>query len=437
MADSEEKTQRGWWREGGPLPDGVWALARGIIPTAQAFMRTEASSGIVLLVAVALALGWANSPWQDSYFDFWHHHFQVGASGFFLEGDLGHFVNDGLMTLFFFVVGLEIKRELLEGELAQPRQALLPVAGAAGGMAVPALLYAAFNAGGDGAKGWGIPMATDIAMAVGIMALLGPRVPTGLKILLLALAIVDDIGGILVIAIFYTQDLSLAALAAAGALLAAMALLRLAKVEGLIVYGSLALAFWLAVLESGVHATIAGVVLAMMTSAGTKSDPGHSPLDRMEELLHPWTSFVIVPVFALANAGLIVSRDAIDAAVQGDVAPGIFVGLVVGKPIGIMAASALVVFAGLASLPERTNWRQMAGAGLIAGVGFTVSLFISGLAFGGEVLGEEAKMGILAASVTAGLAGWLWLRLCCPASTSGERSWTGARDEEAAGTLSG
>ncbi len=385
-----------------------------IIPTAAAFMRTEAAGGIVLLVAVAVALVWANSPWSNAYFDLWHEEVTLGFGDFSFETDLHHIVNDGLMTIFFYVVGLEIKRELIEGELKQPRQALLPVAGAFGGMALPALLYISLNAGGEGADGWGIPVATDIAMAVGVMALLGPRVPAGIKVFLLALAIVDDLGGILIIALFYSSGLSLIALAIGVALVGAIVLLRALQVRFRPLYAVLAVAFWLAVLESGIHATIAGVILAFLTSAGSHDERGESMLDRMEEFLHPWASFAVVPIFALANGGIEITRDAIDGAINGDVALGVALGLVVGKPVGILAASFVVVVTGLASLPAGASWRQVAGAGMLAGIGFTVSIFIAGLAFEAGLVVDEAKMGILAASLVAGLLGYTWLRLCCP-----------------------
>ncbi|MGH2607938.1 MAG: Na+/H+ antiporter NhaA [Tepidiformaceae bacterium] len=387
-----------------------------LIPTAAAFMRTEAAGGVVLLVAVVIAMAWANSPFKDAYFDLWNESITLGFGSLSVETDLHHIVNDGLMTVFFYVVGLEIKRELIEGELRRPRQALLPVAGAAGGMALPALLYASINIGGEGTDGWGIPVATDIAMAVGVMALLGPRVHPGIKVFLLALAIVDDLGGILIIALFYSAGLSFGALAVAGGLLGVIVLLRQLHVRVAPVYAVLAAGFWLAVLESGVHATIAGVILAFLTSAGSREEVGESALDRMEQLLHPWASFLVIPIFALANGGIEVTRDAIDGAVNGEIAPGIALGLLVGKPAGILVSSFLVVTLGLASLPEGSNWRQIAGAGMLGGIGFTVSIFIAGLAFEDGGLVEQAKMGILVASVAAGVAGYAWLRLCCPAS---------------------
>ncbi len=389
-----------------PLPRRV--VAR-LVPTAAAFVRAEAASGIVLLAALVVALAWANSPWSGSYDGFWHAGITVDALG--LDTDLLHIVNDGLMTLFFYVVGLEIKRELVEGELATARQAALPVAAAVGGMAGPALIYTAFNAGSDGARGWGIPMATDIAMAAGLLALLGSRVPAPLKIFLLALAIVDDIGGIVVIALFYTAGISWFALLGAGLLLVVLLGMRAFGMRSALLFGLAGLLFWLAVLASGVHATIAGVVLAMLTSAGTRNDPGESPLDRLESFLHPWTSFLVVPLFALANGGVEITRSALETAIDGKVATGIFAALVLGKPLGITLAALLAVRTGIATLPDGVRWAQIAGAGALGGVGFTVSLFIAGLAFEGEAIGDEARIGILGASVVAGVVGYAWLRL--------------------------
>jgi NhaA family Na+:H+ antiporter len=253
-------------------------------------------------------------------------------------------------------------------------------------------------------------------MAVGIMALLGSRVPAGLKVFLLALAIVDDIGGIVIIALFYSEGVEFWALAAAALLVIALLLVPRLRWHPWPVVGALAVAFWWAVLESGVHATIAGVILAFLTSAGSHAETGESLLDRMEEFLHPWASFVVVPIFVLANGGIEITREAVEGAVNGTVGPGIVLGLVVGKPVGIVAASLLVVALRVASLPERSTWGQLAGVGMLGGVGFTVSIFIAGLAFESGGLLDEAKMGILAASLAAGAAGYAWLRLSSPVS---------------------
>ena len=424
-------------------------LAVRLLQPAQAFVRTEAAGGALLLAATALALAWANSPWSDSYADFWHSRITIETARFSFDEDLRHLVNDGLMAIFFFVIGLEIKRELLHGELASRRRAAFPVAAAAGGMAVPALIYTAFNLGGDGAAGWAIPTATDIAFALGVLALLGNRVPFALKVFVLALAVVDDLGAILVIALFYTDSLSPEAALTAAGLLAVIAAVGRLGVRNLGVFAILGFGFWLAVLESGVHATIAGVVLALLTpsrartSEGAFDAEGHAmleglpearregkeavqtsliafegalvraeaPLDRLERVLHPWASYAIAPVFALANAGLDLSGGALSAASTSAVSAGILFGLVVGKPAGILLASVVAVRAGLASLPAGVQWRQIAGASLLAGIGFTVSLFITSIAFQDAALESEAKAGILAASLVAGVCGYAVLRM--------------------------
>jgi Na+:H+ antiporter, NhaA family len=344
-------------------------LARVRAPIAR-FLAIEASGGILLVAATVVALLWANSPWQDSYEALWEWH------------HLGHWVNDGLMALFFFVVGLEIKRELVAGHLADRRAATLPAIAAVGGMAVPALLYTAFNAGGAGSAGWGIPMATDIAFALGVLALLGDRIPQSLQVLLLALAIVDDLGAIAVIAVFYSDGVDGRWLAAAGAGLAVVWLLR----RSLLAAVAVGVAVWLCTYESGVHATIAGVAVAAVLPV--------SP--RLEDGLHPWTSYVVVPVFALANAGVVLSSDLLGDAATSPITIGVLIGLVVGKVVGVGAAIALAV---------RVVPRHVLGGGAVAGIGFTVSIFIAGLAFDDPAQTDEAKVGILVASVLAALLG--------------------------------
>jgi NhaA family Na+:H+ antiporter len=360
------------------------------------------------------------------------------------------------MAIFFFVVGLEIKRALLKGELAEPRKAALPVAAALGGMIVPALIYTAFNAGGDGARGWGIPMATDIAFAVGVLALLGTRAPLSLKVFLLALAIADDLGAIAVIAIFYTDEIEFAWLAAAIFAFGAVAVMGRFGIRDAIVYLAMGLFAWFAVHESGVHATIAGVVLGLLTpvnayyedkqverrvidlaeqlrSGEAEDTPegdelGRSALreleelaresrpvsDRLEHALHPWTSYVIIPIFALANAGVELSGDSIADAVESPISIGVALGLMLGKPIGIVLFSFIAVRMGVASLPADVNWKMLMGTGMIAGIGFTVSLFIGELAFDAQERIDEAKIGILAGSALIGIAGYLTLRLLSP-----------------------
>ena len=410
-------------------------LARSLGRPIARFLHVEASGGVLLLVATAAALVWANSPWSASYESFWSTEVAVNINGHVVAEDLRHWVNDGLMALFFFVVGLEIKRELVGGQLASVRAAALPAIAALGGMVVPAGIYLALNAGGTGSDGWGIPMATDIAFAVGVLALLGDRVPPTLSVLLLSLAIVDDIGAIVVIAAFYTDEIAVdwALGAIAGLLLVWM--LRRFGVWYLPVYVVLGAAIWYATLESGVHATIAGVALGLLTPARpllTEPDADRiaeelsedhdvtasevralsfrlresvSVAERLQDLLHPYTSFMVIPVFALANAGVQISTDSISDAASSSITAGVAAGLVVGKVVGIAGAVALAVRFGVVRLPAGVSPRHVLGMSAIAGIGFTVSLFIAALAFGDAALEAEAKLGILAASAVAALVG--------------------------------
>lgn len=432
---------------------------RQVVLPAQRFIHTEVLGGVALLIAAVVALVWANSPWDEAYFDLFGSHLSVDAGIFHIEEDLHGWINDGLMTFFFFVVGLEIKRELTRGELAGFQKALLPVTAALGGMVVPALIYLALNAGGEGERGWGIPMATDIAFALGVLALIGRRIPSQLRVFLLALAIADDIGAITVIAIFYTSDLSIEALLIAGAVLVFINGMSRAGVRDISVYLFVGSFAWVAMFESGVHATIAGVVLGLMTPAnpyyGTskfeetmetlfakyrdaharddESAAQHflgqmealtqgteSPLERLERLLLPITSFIVVPVFALANAGVVITGDSVSDAVSSDVSQGVAFGLLFGKPLGIFLATWLVVRLGLAKLPPSMNWGQVLGVGLLGGVGFTVALFVDELAFDNEVLIDDGKMGILAGSFVSAIIGYVMLVLLTrkPASSS-------------------
>ncbi len=399
------------------------------------FLETESAGAVALVAATILALVWANSPLSESYETLWHTPLALRLGDWVLSQDLRHWVNDGLMTLFFLVVSLEIKRELVHGELSGIRKAALPVVAALGGMVVPALIYLAFNPADPEAQGWGIPMATDIAFAVGVVALVAPRIPQAAKVFLLSLAIVDDIGAILVIAVFYTSSLEWLPLAIAAGGAGAMYLLRHIGVRAAPVYLILGVTVWLATLESGIHATIAGVVIGFSTpvrpvledewdrlKAGAqrllqKPTPQEAraakkrarevvaPGEWLEHLLHPWTSFLIIPVFALANAGLRVDAGAFGDALGGSVAVGIFLGLVVGKPLGICAFTFVALRLGIGTLPEDTSPRDVVGLAALAGIGFTVSLFISDLAFGDETLVSEAKLGILVASIAAGILG--------------------------------
>jgi Na+:H+ antiporter, NhaA family len=395
------------------------------------FLHTEAAGGVALVAAAIVALLWANSPWDASYDDLWTTHLAVALGDWELDLDLRDWINDGLMALFFFVVGLEIKRELVEGELRDPRRAALPACAALGGMIVPALIYAAFNAGGEGAEGWGIPMATDIAMAVGVLSLMGSRVSPSLKLFLLALAIVDDIGAIVVIAVSYTEDIGGEALLAAAGLVVVVAAMRRAGVTWIAPYAVIGAALWLALHESGVHATLAGVVLGLMTptqpirhpelvDAGELADVSSyeaarqtataaresvSVVEWLEHQLHPWTSFVIVPLFVLANAGLPLSGAAVSDALRSSVAGGIVIGLVVGKFVGVAGFTWLAARLRIARLPEDATWSGILGVSALAGIGFTVSIFITDLAFAGTPLEDEAKIAILAASVLAAAIG--------------------------------
>lgn len=414
------------------------------------FARIEASAGILLLVCTVAALGWANSPKGNVYFAIANASVTLSLGPWSLSEPLLLWINDGLMALFFFVVGLEIKREVLVGELSSPRKAALPIVAALGGMVVPAGIYAYFNAGTDAAAGWGIPMATDIAFAIGVLTLFGSRIPTGLKVFLTALAIADDLGAVLVIAVFYTSGLHAGALAvAAGFLILSIAANR-ARVSEPLIYALFGVGLWLAVFESGVHPTVAGVLLAMTIPSRSRID-GHAfvarnresldaferhsvpgkdvltnaeqqealhavekacrqaapPAQRMEHGLHPWVMYFIMPVFAFFNAGVLFEGSLRDV-VSHPATLGVILGLVVGKTVGISVFSWIAARTGLATLPERVGWTHIVGVASIGGVGFTMSLFIAGLAFEGALL-ASAKIGILLASATAAALGGLVL----------------------------
>jgi NhaA family Na+:H+ antiporter len=371
---------------------------------AQLFLATETSGGAVLLLASAAALAWANvSP--ESYERVWHFPVELSLGPVNLPSDLVHWINDGLMALFFFVVGVEIKRELVTGELADKRKAALPVFAALGGMVVPALFYLSINRGGVAVRGWGIPMATDIAFALGVLALLGSRVPSPLKVFLLSLAIADDIGAIAVIALFYASDLNLVSLVFAAALLALMVAAQRRGVWQIWVYAGLGSAVWLAVYDSGVHATVAGVAVGLITPVEFRGAPKPKVAERLERALHPWTSFAIVPIFALANAGIEINAGVVERAARSPVAAGVALGLVAGKTLGILAFTWIASRARSISLPEGVGWLHLTGVAAVAGIGFTVALFISTLAFEQQALQEEARAGIAAGSVASALIG--------------------------------
>jgi len=374
------------------------------------FFSTEAAGGVVLVVATAAALVWANSPWKESYFHLWHTHLSLGPTAHAATLDLQEWVSEGLMAIFFFVVGLEIKRELVVGELRDPRAAALPAVAAIGGMVVPALIYVVINAGGNGMDGWGIPMATDIAMAVGIVSLLGTRVAPALRLFLLALAIVDDIGAIVVIAVFYSNNVRFEALAVAAGLVWVVVLLRWVGVRLVPIYAIVGVALWVALYKSGVSPTLAGVILGLLTPAVLRDGHEDSVAERLEHQLHPWSSFVVVPLFAFANAGIPISSTSLSNAFTSRITWGVILGLVIGKIVGVVGSSWIAIRLRLASLPPETSWHGILGIGAVAGIGFTVSIFVAGLAFEDEAVRlNEAKIGILVASIVAATVGSLIL----------------------------
>ncbi|MBH0200449.1 MAG: Na+/H+ antiporter NhaA [Nitrospira sp.] len=423
-----------------------------IVQPFQAFIHTEAAGGILLMAATFAAMAWANSPWAQFYQEFWKTPVSVAFGSHTLTETLLGWINDGLMAMFFFVIGLEIKREVLVGELASWRQATLPLAAALGGSVLPALIFAMFNVGTEGEKGWGIPMATDIAFSLGILSLLGARVPLALKVFLTALAIADDLMAVLVIAFFYTSTISWVSLSFGALFLALMAVANWAGVRHPLVYSVLGIGgLWLAFLLSGVHATIAGVLAAATIPARPRltgqeflatgkallrrfeqvfmperpplaDQEGQriasrmktvvtyveTPLHHLEQTLHPWVTVVIMPLFALANAGVSIRSD-FGAMLLHPVALGVSVGLLAGKPIGIVLSAWLATRCGVATLPEGVSWPQLAAVGVLAGIGFTMSLFIADLAFGQDLLLVPAKVGIQIGSTVAGLIGWLLL----------------------------
>jgi NhaA family Na+:H+ antiporter len=415
------------------------------------FTRSSASSGLLLMAAAVVAMALANSPWSTEWEALWEAELSVSLGPLEISQSLLHWINEGLMAIFFLVVGLEIKREVLVGELASVRRATLPVVAAVGGATLPAVIFLAMVGGGEAERGWGIPMATDIAFALGVLAILGSRIPLGLRVFLAALAIVDDLLAVLVIAVFYTADLSLPALAASGGILVALVAANLLGVRRPLLYGLLGIALWIAVFGSGIHATVAGVLLAFTIPARTRLDSdafverartivddfegrtvggedasteehhaalweledaaekAQAPMLSIEHTLQPWTAFLIVPLFALANAGVAI-RGELAAIVVEPVFLGVLLGLVIGKQVGISLAAWAVVRLGLASLPDGVRWRHIYGAAWLGGIGFTMSLFIAGLAYGDGPMLTFAKVGILAASIVAGVGGYLVLR---------------------------
>jgi NhaA family Na+:H+ antiporter len=441
-------------------PNASPRLAQRLAQPFLRFMELETSSALLLLAMTLLALVWANSPFYESYEEVWHHT-ELGLSlgGASLSLSLGHWVNDGLMAIFFFLVGMEIKRELVVGQLSTRAKAMLPVMGALGGMVAPALIYTAFHAGGPASHGWGIPMATDIAFAVAAMSVLGKRVPAGLKVFLLALAIADDLGAVLVIAIFYASDLHLLSLGFAALGLALVYGLNLAGVRTYAVYWAVGALVWFFTHDSGVHATVAGVALGFLTPLAVPADHepslvergrqslerlgdvlhlsheedqgGHhrhqiyrelegvgrlslSPLDYLTNQLERLVLFVIMPVFALANAGVHLEASTLSEPMAERVAYAVALGLVIGKPIGITVFSYVSVRIGLAALPSGVNWTGLIATGFLAGIGFTVALFVAALAFEEPVFTAGSKVGILAGSTLATFLGLFLLSRAFP-----------------------
>jgi NhaA family Na+:H+ antiporter len=394
----------------------VRRVGKALPPFGASFVSVEALSGIVLLAATIAALVWANVN-EHSYLELWDHRLDLSFGPFDLDLTLAHWVTDGLMTVFFFVVGLEIKREVVRGELRDPRTTAIPVVAAIGGMALPALIFLAVNAGEPSTRGWAIPMATDIAFAVGVLAILGSRVPRSLKLFLLTLAIVDDIGAILVIAFFYSDGIAFDWLAASLGVVLAILAMQWLGIGRPVAYIVPAFALWLFVDQSGVHATIAGVALGLLTPA--RPFGGRQVIEGLERVTHPWSSFLVVPLFALANAGVNISSDTIRQAVESPVAIGVVLGLVIGKPVGITAATALGVRLRLGHLPEGVSWRHVVGAGIVAGIGFTVALFVDELSFRGQNF-DDGVLGILAGSLISGIVGAIVL------GRAGRRDGTGS-----------
>ena len=374
-----------------------------VSPFLKEFLRSEAASGVLLLAAAIAAIALANSPLAGAYAHATHMAIGLGSGALRVDTTLAHAINDGLMAVFFLVVGLEIKREFLTGELSGKGAAILPVAAACGGAAVPAVIYAAFNAGTPAAQGWGIPMATDIAFAVGVLALLGRRVAPVFKVFLTAVAVVDDLIAVLVIAFFYTSGLDLRALGVVAVACALLFALNRAGVLALAPYLLVGVVLWAAMAKSGVHATIAGVLLGMSIPAtGAET----SPLRRLEHALHPWVAWGIMPVFALANAGVTVPAEQVGAMLTSPIALGIVLGLFFGKQAGIFGTTFLLARFGVGSLPLDTRARRsLWGVALLGGIGFTMSLFVSGLAFTDEAMADVSKTAILAGSLISGLAG--------------------------------
>jgi NhaA family Na+:H+ antiporter len=417
------------------------------------FMHGETTAGIILMISALTAIVWSNSPWSESYFHLWEHELGISIGSYSIEKSLHHWINDGLMALFFFVVGLELKREIIAGELSDIRKAILPLSAAVGGMLFPALIFLLFNRQGMESSGWGIPMATDIAFALGILSLLGKRVPLSVKVFLVALAIADDLGAVLVIAFFYTSEISIVNLSIGILFLGILITGNYLGIRSSLFYGLIGIAgVWLAFLMSGVHATIAGVLTAAAIPARTRIDEAgfvkrldeltqefhvippndvtllepeqynvvekigrlakaaNTPLQDLEHQLHPWVAFLIMPLFAFSNAGIQLSTEVLGTTFFEGVSMGVLTGLVVGKFLGVLFVSWIIVRLKIASLPEGWRWGHLCGIALLSGIGFTMSLFVSSLAYTDVSFIIEAKVGIFVASIISGVSGYLVIR---------------------------
>jgi len=460
-------------------PPGVWSPAQHALQRVTApierFLHVEAASGILLLVAALVALLWANSPFRASYEHLWHTPVSMGIGEWIASKPLHFWINDALMVVFFFVVGLEIRREIHEGELSDIKRATLPIAAALGGMLVPAAIYFAVNHGWPAKSGWGVPMATDIAFAVGVLALLGKRVPAAIRVLLLALAIIDDIGAIIVIAVFYSSGFSWAGVAIAGLGLGGVGILRSVGVRSTAAYVIPGVVLWAGILIAGVHPTIAGVILGLLTPASSwygargflvtadqaldqfrrRSGQGHDardlleplariaeaqreavpPVVRLEAALHPWVAYGIMPIFALANAGVDLRGVNLADSASAGVVLGVVLGLVVGKLVGVLLASAITVRLGLAARPRGVTWRGIALVGVVAGIGFTMAIFIANLAFPPGAMLGAAKIGVLIASGISGVSALIAGRFLLPAVRVDELVATTAAEAEASTEL--
>lgn len=430
----------------------ITPIDKWVIDPVNRFIGKSTTGGIVLFLSAVVALILANSPWKDAYHHLWEHKISFGIdNNFMLDKTLHHWINDGLMAVFFFVIGLELKREIIGGELSNVKKAILPIVAGFGGMIFPALIYLLFNPSGEAHNGWGIPMATDIAFALGVLFLLGKRVPSSLKIFLTVLAIADDLGAVLVIAFFYTSDISFTSLIVGSVFLLLLILSNLLGVRNTFYYGILGVGgVWMAFLLSGVHATIAGVLAAFTIPANVKvdefvfiekmkgylhkfknADPNDvptvtpeqlhiledmrtlskqamTPLQRLEHGMHPFVTFIVMPIFALANAGVTITSDSTSSGMSY-VAVGVMFGLLLGKFIGIVGTTSLFIRLKLANLPIGMTFKHLIGVGLLASIGFTMSLFIANLAFTSPELIQQAKIGILIASLIGGTVGFFFL----------------------------